>query len=55
MYAGGFSIEWRQGVNTKEKIVGIGTFNQNKILYKYKKKRYGAIYKRILELSKNQK
>ena len=53
MYADGFSIEWRQGVNSKEEIVGIGNFNQNKILYKHKKKRYGAMYKRILELSKN--
>jgi len=57
MYADGFSIEWRQSVNNKEEIVGIGTFNQNKIQYKnkYKKKRFGAMYKRILGLSKNSK
>ena len=53
MYADGFSIEWRQSVNSKEEIAGIGTFNQNKIrhIYRYKKKRYGAMYKRILGLS----
>ena len=57
MYADGFSIEWRQSVNSKEKIVGIGNFNQNKIqhIYRYKKKRFGAMYKRILESGKNRK
>jgi hypothetical protein len=55
MCVDGFSVEWRQAVNTKEEIVGIGNFNQNKIqhIYRYKKKRFGAMYKRILELSKN--
>ena len=58
MYVDGFSIEWRQSVNRKEEIVGIGNFNQNKIqhIYNYKKKGFGgAMYKRILKLSKNRK
>ena len=58
MYAEGFSIEWRQNVNAKEEIVGIGGFNQNKNQHinHYKKKGFGDVmYKRILELSKNRK
>jgi len=56
-YVEGYSIVWRQSVNNKEEIVGIGTFNQNKTqhIYRYKKKRFGAMYKRILGLSKNRK
>lgn len=52
----GFTIEWEQGVNSKEEIVGIGGFNQRKDFYEYEKKGYGnAMYNRISKLRKNQK
>ena len=55
-YIDGFGIEWRQGTNAKAEIVGIGTFNQQKIIskYRYEKKGFGSVMKkRILNLSKS--
>ena len=51
-YINGFVIEWRQAVNSKAKIVGIGNFNQKKNVSNYKKKGFGdAMRKRILNLN----
>ena len=53
-FVDGFVIEWRQNVNRKEKIVGIGNFNQQKHYYKYRKKGFSdAMYRRMVNLNKN--
>lgn len=55
-YIDGFDIEWRQSVNRKEEVVGIGFFNWSKYIYKYKKKGFGNCMKRrIVNLSRNRK
>lgn len=55
-YTDGFVVEWRQSISNKERIIGIGGFNQHKSSYEYKKKGYGnGMYRRILELSRNRK
>ena len=53
-FVDGFVIEWRQNVNRKEEIVGMGFFNKQKRFY-IKKGYSDTMHRRMVKLKKDKK